>query len=163
MLRKIVLIVTLAMLLFHIPAIRAGDTPAGVPANPFFTDHDVQAALDASPDQNNHLAVESAYAGSDGNALLAIDYRNGKIVWRHEWPSGGGVTNNLSTAGNLLFTSNGSNLVAFDAANGKILWHSTLMAPPTAGPISYLLDGKQYILVAAGDSLYAFRVNDPAR
>ncbi len=104
-----------------------------------------------------------ASAGSDGNALLAIDYRNGKIVWRHEWPSGGGVTNNLSTAGNLLFTSNGSNLVAFNSANGKILWHTTLMAPPTAGPISYLLDGKQYILVAAGDSLYAFRVNDPAR
>jgi len=104
-----------------------------------------------------------AGAGSDGNALLAIDYRNGKIVWRHDWPSGGGVTNNLSTAGNLLFTSNGSNLVAFDAANGNILWHSTLMAPPTAGPISYMLDGKQYILVAAGDSLYAFRVNDPAR
>ncbi len=102
-------------------------------------------------------------AGSDGNALLAIDYRNGKIVWRHEWPSGGGVTNNLSTAGNLLFTSNSSNLVAFDAANGKILWHSTLMAPPTAGPISYMLDGKQYVLVAAGDSLYAFRENDPAR
>jgi alcohol dehydrogenase (cytochrome c) len=50
-----------------------------------------------------------------------------------------------------------------NAGNGKILWHTTLMAPPTAGPISYLLDGKQYILVAAGDSLYAFRVNDPAR
>jgi len=104
-----------------------------------------------------------ANAGSDGNALLAIDYRNGKTVWRHEWPSGSGITNNLSTAGKLLFTSNGSNLIAFDAAKGKILWHTGLMAAPSAGPITYMLDGKQYLLVAAGDGLYTFRVNDPVR
>jgi alcohol dehydrogenase (cytochrome c) len=102
-------------------------------------------------------------AGSDGNALLALDYRTGKAVWKHEWPSGSGITNNLSTAGKLLFTSNGSNLIAFDAANGKILWHTGLMAAPTAGPITYMLDGRQYLLVAAGDSLYTFRVNDPVR
>jgi acido-empty-quinoprotein group A len=100
-------------------------------------------------------------AGSDGNALLAIDYRTGKTVWRHDWPSGGGVVNNLSTAGKLLFTSNGQNLIAFQAASGKILWHSGLMAAPSAGPITYMLDGKQYLLVAAGDSLYAFAVNQP--
>jgi PQQ-dependent dehydrogenase (methanol/ethanol family) len=99
--------------------------------------------------------------GSDGNALLAIDYRTGKVAWRHEWPSGSGITNNLSTAGNLLFTSNGSNLIAFHPVNGKILWHSTLMAAPSAGPITYMLDGKQYVLVAAGDGLYAFTVNQP--
>jgi acido-empty-quinoprotein group A len=98
-------------------------------------------------------------AGSDGNALLAIDYRTGKTVWRHDWPSGGGVVNNLSTAGKLLFTSNGQNLIAFQAATGKILWHTGLMAAPSAGPITYMLDGKQYLLVAAGDSLYAFTVN----
>ena len=62
--------------------------------------------------------------GSDGNALLAIDYKTGKIAWRHEWPSGSGVTHMLTTAGKLLFTSNGQNLIAFDPANGKILWHS---------------------------------------
>ena len=102
-------------------------------------------------------------AGSDGNALLAINYQTGKVAWRHEWPSGGGITNNLSTAGNLLFTSNGQNLIAFRASDGKILWHSTLMAAPSAGPISYNLDGKQHLLVAAGDSLYDFTVNQPAR
>jgi len=74
-----------------------------------------------------------AAAGSDGNALLALDYRTGKAVWRHEWPSGSGITNNLSTPGRVLFTSNGSNLIAFDGANGKILWHSTLIAAPQRG------------------------------
>ena len=68
----------------------------------------------------------------------------------------------LSTAGKLLFTSNGQNLIAFNAGDGKILWHAGLMAAPSAGPISYTLDGKQYLLVAAGDSLYSFTVNQPA-
>jgi hypothetical protein len=36
------------------------------------------------------------------------------------------------------------------------------MANPSAGPITYQLDGKQYVLVAAGDGLYAFTVNQPA-
>jgi glucose dehydrogenase len=68
----------------------------------------------------------------------------------------------LTTAGKLLFTSNGQNLIAFHPANGKILWHAGLMAAPSAGPITYLLDGRQYLLAAAGDSLYAFTVNQPA-
>jgi hypothetical protein len=37
------------------------------------------------------------------------------------------------------------------------------MAAPSAGAITYLLDGRQYLLVAAADSLYAFTVNQPAR
>ena len=99
--------------------------------------------------------------GNEGNALVAIDYRTGKIAWRHDWPSGSGITHILTTAGKLLFTSNGQNLIAFNPANGKILWHAGLMAAPSAGPITYLLDGKQYLLVAAGDSLYTFTVNQP--
>ena len=73
------------------------------------------------------------------------------------------MVNNLSTAGKLLFTSNGQNLIAFDAANGKILWHAGLMGSPSAGPITYMLDGKQHLLAAAGDSLYDFTVNQPAQ
>ena len=46
-------------------------------------------------------------------------------------------------------------LQAFDPANGKILWHQQLMSPLSNGPSSYLLDGKQYLIVGAGDCLYA--------
>jgi len=98
-------------------------------------------------------------AGNDGSALLALDYKTGNTVWKHEWPSGNGVTHNLTTAGNLLFTSNGNNFIAFDAAKGTILWHAGLMAGPSAGAITYTLDGKQYVLVCAGDGVYAFTVN----
>jgi alcohol dehydrogenase (cytochrome c) len=98
-------------------------------------------------------------AGSDGGSLLAIDYKTGKIAWRHNWPSGNGIVSMLSTAGHLLFTSNGTQFVAFDAAKGKILWHAGLTASPSAGPITYMVDGKQYVLVCAGDTLFAFTVN----
>jgi alcohol dehydrogenase (cytochrome c) len=97
--------------------------------------------------------------GGDGGALLAIDYKTGKIVWRHDWASGSGVVSNLSTAGQLLFTSNLNYLIAFDPASGKILWHAGLTGIPSAGPITYELGGKQYVLVAAGDTLFAFTLN----
>ena len=70
---------------------------------------------------------------------------------------------NLSTAGGLLFTSNLNNLIAFDAATGKILWHTGLTAVPGAGPISYMVDGRQYVLVCAGDTLFTFTVNSPPK
>jgi acido-empty-quinoprotein group A len=96
---------------------------------------------------------------NDASSLIAIDYNSGNIVWRHEWPGGGGPSHILTTAGKLLFTHNQNYFIAFDPANGSILWHAGLAAAPSAGPITYLLDGKQYILVPAADSLYAFTVN----
>jgi alcohol dehydrogenase (cytochrome c) len=88
--------------------------------------------------------------------LLAIDYKNAKIGWKHEFPSGG-LTGLLSTAGTLLFSGDGSgHLVAFDSSNGKILWHAGLSANVSNGPETYILDGKQYLIVGAGDSLFAF-------
>ncbi len=96
---------------------------------------------------------------SDGGALLALDYRTGDVAWHHNWPTSSGVVSMLSTAGNLLFTSNGKNFMAFDAKSGKILWHTVLTSNPSNGPITYLLDGRQYVLVAAADTLFAFRLN----
>ena len=63
----------------------------------------------------------------------------------------------MSTAGNLVFTGdNSSNLVALNAATGDPLWHEKLTAPVSNGPISYELDGQQYVVVGAGDTLFAF-------
>lgn len=62
----------------------------------------------------------------------------------------------LSTAGNLLFAGDSaSNFVAFDA-KGVPLWRAGLHASITNGPITYQLDGIQYVVVAANDTLYAF-------
>ncbi len=96
--------------------------------------------------------------GSLGAYLTAIDYKTGKIAWRHRYPGTGGNLGNgfLTTAGKLLFGGDLSgNLVAYDPANGKILWHTRLGNVSNA-PETYMLDGHQYILIAAGDTLYTF-------
>ena len=105
-------------------------------------------------------AVEKNTGGS-GGTVRAIDYKTGKTVWSHHWPSGGGgAAGMLTTAGKLLFTGDPDrHLVAFDPANGRILWHAGLAANLSNGPQTYLLDGRQYLVVGAGDSLYAFTVN----
>jgi alcohol dehydrogenase (cytochrome c) len=94
--------------------------------------------------------------------LEALDYKTGKVQWSHPYPalsvSGGlGGPGILSTAGNLLFSGDYSgNLIGYDAATGKILWHFPMLHSLANGPITFLLDGKQYLVVGAGDTLYAF-------
>jgi len=59
----------------------------------------------------------------------------------------------------LLFTDDADgNLVAYDPATGKPLWHTRLGQVSNAVE-TYMLDGRQYILVASGASLYAFCLN----
>jgi alcohol dehydrogenase (cytochrome c) len=97
--------------------------------------------------------------GAWPSALRAIDYKTGKAVWRHEFPGvtgAGGSGGLLATAGKLVFTGDGGgNFVAFDATSGKPLWHSRIGSPSNA-PQTFAVGGKQHVLVAVGDSLYAF-------
>jgi alcohol dehydrogenase (cytochrome c) len=99
--------------------------------------------------------------GSLGNYLCGIDYKTGSVRWRHPLPGGfGGPMGLLSTAGKLLFGSDGAgNFVAYDPMTGKPLWHAGLAANPSNGPETFLLDGRQYVVVGAGDSLYAFMLH----
>jgi alcohol dehydrogenase (cytochrome c) len=94
-----------------------------------------------------------------GSFLTAIDYKTGKTVWRHKYRTmnntglGSGL---LTTAGGLLFAGDVSgNLVAHDPADGNILWHSAIGQVSNA-PQTYMLGSKQHLLVAAGDTLFAF-------
>jgi alcohol dehydrogenase (cytochrome c) len=102
------------------------------------------------------------WAGNDrgGHAqssLEAIDYRNGKIVWRHKWEGPGTRAGVLSTAGSLVFTGDAANnFVAVNATDGEPLWHANLGSNVTNGPITYELDGTQYVVVGAGDTLWGF-------
>ncbi len=98
--------------------------------------------------------------GGHSEAMLqAIDYKTGKVTWSHKWPGGGGGVRSglLSTAGKLLFAGDPSgNFVALDPGTGAILWHAGLQANISNGPVTYELDGVQYVVVAAGDTLYGF-------
>ena len=68
----------------------------------------------------------------------------------------------LSTAGNVVFTGGTpNNLVALNATTGDALWHARLNTAISNGPITYTLDGQQYVVVGAGDTLWAFVLNPP--
>ena len=66
----------------------------------------------------------------------------------------------VSTAGNVIFAGGPSNdIVALDATNGRALWHAILNSTMTNAPITYELDGRQYVVAAAGDTMWAFVLN----
>ena len=93
---------------------------------------------------------------STGGSITAMNPHTAKMVWRHPLPGGGGATGLLTTAGKLLFAGDGAgNIVAFDPANGNPLWHSRLGGVAGA-PQTYMLDGRQYLLVSLGDALATF-------
>ena len=88
--------------------------------------------------------------------IKALDYRTGKVRWRHALTEGGAM-GLLTTAGDLLFGGDGSgNFVAYDPSTGDPIWHAGLAANPSNAPITFMLDGRQFVVVGAGDSLYAF-------
>src|SRR5690606_31633485 len=75
--------------------------------------------------------------------LLAWDPVQRKAAWRNpEGSSGSGV---LSTAGNLVFQGNGNNLLAFRADTGEKVWTGEVGAGIVAGPVTYSIDGVQYV------------------
>lgn len=91
------------------------------------------------------------------STVRAIDYRTGKIVWDHETGDGEGGAGILTTAGHLLFTGdNSGNLMALAPATGKTLWHVALGQGIESSPMTFELDGKQMLIVSAGDLLFAF-------
>jgi alcohol dehydrogenase (cytochrome c) len=96
--------------------------------------------------------------GGWGESMLqAVDYKTGKIKWSHKWEGASVRAGVLSTAGNLVFTGDpADNLVALNAKTGQPLWHANLGSAVSNGPITYELDGVQYLVVGAGDRLFAF-------
>jgi glucose dehydrogenase len=85
--------------------------------------------------------------------VTAVDYNTGKIRWQGKTPQPmiGGI---LATAGGLVFTGEGNGqFKAYDARTGAILWKFQAGAGVNAPPSSYTVDGKQYIVVAAGGNV----------
>jgi alcohol dehydrogenase (cytochrome c) len=92
------------------------------------------------------------WAGRDRNLwaesfIEAIDYQTGKVRWNHPIGEGGSSAGILTTAGDLLFSAdNADNLFALDPATGKTLWHVGVGGHLLASPMTYELDGRQYLL-----------------
>jgi alcohol dehydrogenase (cytochrome c) len=85
--------------------------------------------------------------------VTAVDYNTGKIRWQVKTPEPmiGGI---LATAGGLVFTGEGNGqFKAYDSETGSVLWNFQAGAGVNAPPSSYTVDGKQYVVVAAGGNV----------
>jgi len=93
-------------------------------------------------------------------AVVAVDPTTGKTRWRFEMVTST-AAGMLATAGGLVFTGDGQGyLIALDARTGKPVWHFQTGGNMMAPPITYTLNGKQQIAVAAGTSIITFALVD---
>jgi len=106
------------------------------------------------PWEKGKLWLGSAFVNIPGEAqwgtFTAINVNTGKIMWQNktEQPLIGGA---LATAGSLVFFGEGNgNFNALDARTGKALWQFQTGAGVNAPPMTYELDGEQFIAVASG-------------
>lgn len=101
------------------------------------------------------------HTGLFSSSLLALDYKTGKVMWKHGYQGTGFWSSTypgmLSTAGGILFTGDpAGDFIAFNARSGQILWHCEIGGTQSNTPETYMLDRHQYVVVAANDMLYAF-------
>ena len=93
-------------------------------------------------------------------AIRALDPKTGDKKWDFKMVNytESGV---LSTAGDLVFAGGmDGTFVSLDAKTGELLWHVNLGGPNASGPISYAVDGKQYIVGTGQGSMFIFALPD---
>ncbi|MBV9084167.1 MAG: acido-empty-quinoprotein group A, partial [Acidobacteriaceae bacterium] len=102
------------------------------------------------------------WAGADygvwGKGILeAIDYQTGKIRWTHELGPGGSGAGVLTTDSGVTFTGDAhGNFLAVETATGKTLWHTGTGSQIQTSPITYELDGRQYVVTGSGGVMFAW-------
>jgi len=93
----------------------------------------------------------------DGHgAVIAVEAATGEKKWQLDFVD---VTDSgiLTTATDLLFVGNREDhFYAVHAGTGKVLWRTSLGGAVASGPITYAVDGRQYVAVAAGNGLFVF-------
>ena len=129
--------------------------------------------VDAHPSYSLYFAKPAdgtyGWAGADyglwGKGVIeAIDYQTGKIRWSHEVGPGGAGAGVLTTDSGLAFTGDAEgNILALDTSNGRTLWHSGTGSEIQTSPITYELDGRQYVLTGSGGVMFAWTLPRPAR
>jgi len=89
-------------------------------------------------------------SGGSLGEFQAIDVKTGRTLWRHRTASPSN-TAALATAGGLVFGGDWDrHMYAYDAATGAILWQTRLPQSAQGFPVTYAVNGKQYVAMPAG-------------
>jgi alcohol dehydrogenase (cytochrome c) len=110
--------------------------------------------VNLEPFFNNDEEAYGVIRAYDPNTLEPKwEHRMADITW-------GGV---LSTAGDLVFGGGREGyLLALDARTGELLWRESLGGQINSAPMSYAVDGRQYVAIAAGSALFTFALPQSA-
>ncbi|HLH32653.1 MAG TPA: PQQ-dependent dehydrogenase, methanol/ethanol family [Terriglobia bacterium] len=135
--------------LFYIPAwensssiYRKGDAP------PEFQDG--QSFTGTGPGRGN--APDEQFS-----SIIAMDPKTRQRKWTFRMSANSTEGGVLTTASNVLFAGGrDGQFVALDARDGKLLWETNLGPSVSAGPMTYMVNGKQYVSVQCGNALYTF-------
>jgi alcohol dehydrogenase (cytochrome c) len=93
--------------------------------------------------------------------LMAFDPETGKPVWKFELTQNGLAPGLMATAGGVVFAASAEgNFMALDAKTGKALWRFGAGANIPSSPMSYSVDGKQYVAISSANVLYSFALPD---
>ena len=109
----------------------------------------------------NGTQVNRRLPGSGSGAILALDPKTGEHRWTFAMTdiTDAGI---LTTATDLLFSGGREGFFyALDARTGTLLWKTPVAGIVQAAPMSYAVNGRQYIAIAAGNTLYAYALAMP--
>jgi quinoprotein glucose dehydrogenase len=122
--------------------------------------------------QNGYARLDYAFNGygrfvlPDGKSGLSPEASQGTLnavdlnTWQYRWtiplPGRAGGSGPLVTATGLLFIGAGNTLQAYSTADGTKLWQQTLPASGANSPGTYMVDGKQYVIIASGGATAAY-------
>ena len=96
-------------------------------------------------------------SGQFPGAVRAIDPQTGSVRWNFDLKEGSSSAGVLATGGGVVFAaSKDGNLIALDSKTGKDLWHYQTGAEIRSSPISYSVDGIQYVAVSNDSALFTF-------
>jgi alcohol dehydrogenase (cytochrome c) len=98
-------------------------------------------------------------AGGEPNTqgVMAIDPETGKVQWKFELAQAALPPGVLATAGNVVFAATTEGyFIALDAVSGKLLWKFNAGAPLAASPMSYAVDGRQYVSISGAGGVLTF-------
>jgi len=125
----------------------------------------IKYTLHETPAKDGKPAIRYAASEPTKDArwglLSAIDLKSGKVIWQNKTaqPLVGGV---LATAGGVMFTGEGDgHFNAYNSQTGELLWQAQSDFGVNAPPVTYMIDGIQYIAVASGgNSIFGYKQGD---
>jgi alcohol dehydrogenase (cytochrome c) len=121
----------------------------------------VRSPIPGAPNHGiRHSPINLTTEAMGRGAVLALDIRTGEKKWEfkmHDVTDAGILT----TASDLLFTGGREGYFqALDARTGALLWKASVGGSVSAAPITYRLDGKQYVAIAAGHALFVYGLRE---